>query len=169
MKKTEEAMINKFNEIRTGVANPKILDKIMINYYGAEINLKNISNISIVEGNQINIKPFDNMSIPEIERAIFSSDLGITPTNDGKIIKLLFPKLTEEKRKNLIKQVDQLKEQTKVNIRNIRRQGNEEIKKNKFNEYLEERGLKEIQHLSDKFIKSIDNETIRKNNELLKI
>ncbi|MDV3168131.1 MAG: ribosome recycling factor [Candidatus Phytoplasma stylosanthis] len=169
MSTIKESMIDKFNVIRTGSANPKILDKITVNYYGAEMVLKNISKINVVDGNQIHIKPFDHVLISEIEKAIFNSNLGITPQNDGTIIKLLFPHLTEEKRKALTKEVEKIKEQTKVFIRNIRRKWNEEIKKMKLNEAFEKLFLKEIQNLNNKYIELIEKETKQKNNELLKI
>ncbi|MEZ0180550.1 ribosome recycling factor ['Camptotheca acuminata' phytoplasma] len=169
MLQTNESMLMKFDNIRTGRANSKILDKITVNYYDTDIILKNVSTINVLEGNQIHIKPFDHTLIPKIEKAILNSDLGITPQNDGNTIKLIFPQPTEEKRKILIKEVNKIKEQNKIIIRNICRQGKDEVKKLKLNEFLEGSFLKKIQDVNDKFMKLIDNETIQKNNELLKI
>ncbi|WP_323847924.1 MAG: ribosome-recycling factor [Phytoplasma sp.] len=159
-------MLNKFDNIRTGRANPKILDKIIIKYYDSDISLKNISNISVVEGNQINIKPFDNTIINDISKAILNSDLGITPENDGQIVKLVFPKPTEEKRQMLIKEVKKTSEQIKIQIRNIIRRGKDKFYKMKTNETIENIFLKDLKNLNNKWIKSIDNEIIKKNNEL---
>lgn len=169
IRKAKEVMLSKFNNIRTGRANPKILDKITINYYNEDIALKNISTISVHQGNQINIKPFDNTVINNISKAILNSDLGITPQDDGKVIKLIFPQPTEEKRKMLVKEVEKIAEQTKVIIRNIRRQGKEQIQKMNLNDTSENICLKDIQNLINKWIKLIEVETIKKNNELLKI
>ncbi|WP_341266358.1 ribosome-recycling factor [Candidatus Phytoplasma fraxini] len=169
MLKAQKIMLNKFDHIRTGRANSKILDKIVINYYGSEISLKNICSINVVEGNQIHIKPFDNTILNDISKAILNSDLGITPENDGQIVKLVFPKPTEEKRQTLMKEVKKISEQTKVQIRNISRQGKDKFQKTKPAETLENIFLKDLTYLNEKFIKSINIETIQKNNELSEI
>jgi ribosome recycling factor len=167
MLQAQEVMLSKFTNIRTGIANPKILDKITVDYYNEKMPLKNISTISVLDGNQINIKPFDNTIIGEISKAILNSDLGITPQDDGQVVKLVFPKPTEDRRKILIKEVDKIVEQTKISIRNIIRQG----KKTKLNEVdtLEDNFSKDIQNLNNKFIKLVEADTIKKKNELLKI
>ncbi|MDV3198346.1 MAG: ribosome recycling factor [Vigna little leaf phytoplasma] len=169
MLQTQKIMLEKFADIRTGVANPKILDKIKINYYGEETALRNISVINVVEGHQIHIKPFDNGLINNIQKSLLNSNLGITPQNEGNIIKLIFPKPTEEKRKSLIKEIDKIQEQTKVIIRNIRRNGNDKIKKIKLNQSLESFFLNKIQELNNNWIKLIEKNAINKKNELLKI
>ncbi|MEC4559061.1 MAG: ribosome recycling factor ['Conium maculatum' witches'-broom phytoplasma] len=169
MNNYKDSMLTQFSNIRTGVANPKILDKITINYYGAETVLKHISMISIVEGNQIHIKPFDATLLPNIKKALLASDLGITPQTDGVSIKLVFPQPTEEKRKLLTKEVEKISEQTKVIVRNLRRSGNDKVKKLKLAEDEKNALLKQIQDLNNHFIKLLETETVKKNKELLKI
>ncbi|MBP3059497.1 ribosome recycling factor [Texas Phoenix palm phytoplasma] len=169
MIKANELMLKRFIDIRTGIANPKILDKITVQYYGEETLLRNISNITVTEGNQINIKPFDSNLISDIKKVILASKIGISPQDDGVKIKLIFPQPTEEKRKLLIKEVEKISEQTKISIRNIRRFGNDKIKKLKLNNQTESIFLKKIQELNNKWIKIIEKETLAKNNELLKI
>ncbi|KND62570.1 ribosome-recycling factor [Candidatus Phytoplasma phoenicium] len=169
MLQTQKIMLGKFADIRTGVANPQILDKITLNYYGVETALKNLSFISVVEGHQIHIKPFDPNLTHDIQKTLLTSNLGITPQNEGQIVKIIFPKPTEEKRKILIKDIHKIEEKTKVIIRNIRRMGNDKIKKIKLNQYLENVFLKQIQELNNKWIKIIEKDTLNKNNELLKI
>lgn len=169
MLQTQKIMLSKFSDIRTGVANPNILDKITLNYYGVETVLKNLSFISVVEGYQIHIKPFDPNLTYDIQKTLLASNLGITPQNEGQIVKIVFPKPTEEKRKLLIKEINKIEEQTKVIIRNIRRIGNDKIKKLKLNQSLENVFLKQIQELNNKWIKIIEEDTLLKNKELLKI
>ncbi|MFR0367747.1 ribosome-recycling factor [Candidatus Phytoplasma palmae] len=169
MLKAKDLMLKRFVDIRTGIANPKILDKITLKYYGEDTLIRNISTISVTEGNQINIKPFDPNLIPEIKKVLLASKIGISPQDDGVKIKLIFPQPTEEKRKSLIKEVEKISEQTKINIRNIRRFGNDKIKKLKLNNQSENIFLKKIQELNNKWIKIIEKETLVKNNELLKI
>jgi ribosome recycling factor len=169
MSKNNELMLEKFCNIRTGVPNPQILDKIKIQYYDAETLLKNISIINVSQNNQISIKPFDSNLIPEIIKVLLNSNLGITPQNDGSIIRLTFPQPTEEKRKKLTKEIEKIAEQTKIAIRNIRRDGNEQIKKLKLNDFWEKFFLNQIQKLNNDWIKLIEDNTKNKNKELLKI
>jgi ribosome recycling factor len=169
MNNSKDSMLTQFANIRTGIANPKILDKITINYYNTETVLKHISMISIFEGNQIHIKPFDTTLVPNIKKALLSSDLGITPQTDGFTIKLIFPQPTEEKRKFLTKEVEKISEKTKVIVRNLRRAGNDKVRKLKLPEDEKNTVLKQIQELNDHFIKLLEKETIKKNKELLKI
>ncbi len=168
MNKAQEVMLKNFCDIRTGTANPNILDKIAINYYGARTFLKTLSSISVSEGNQLNIKPYDSNLIPNIKKVLLESNLGITPQTDGLVVRLVFPKPTEERRKTLMKEVEQLAEKTKVAIRNVRREGNYQIKKVELTKDLEIFYLNQIQTLTDQNIKLIDKHATNKNNELLK-
>ncbi|MBS2126483.1 ribosome recycling factor ['Fragaria x ananassa' phyllody phytoplasma] len=168
MSQAQNIMLKKFADIRTGTANPNILNKLTINYYGIPTPLKTLTSISVSEGNQLNIKPYEKTLIPAIKKSILASDLGITPETDGVILRLIFPKTTEEKRKTLMKEVEKIAEKTKVAIRNIRRDGNDKIKKMALTKDLENLSLNKIQILTDKNIKIIDNEIVNKNKELLK-
>jgi ribosome recycling factor len=168
MIQAQEVMLKKFCDIRTGNANPNILDKITVNYYGELTFLKTLSSISVAEGNQLNIKPYDSTLIPNITKALLESNLGITPQTDGVVLRLVFPKPTEERRKILMKEVEQLAEKAKVAIRNVRREGNDKIKKVELTKDLETFYLNQIQTLTDKNIKIIDQNVTSKNAELLK-
>ncbi|GFZ75127.1 ribosome-recycling factor [Hydrangea phyllody phytoplasma] len=168
MTQAQEVMLKNFCDIRTGTANPNILDKITVNYYGAPTFLKTLASISVSEGNQLNIKPYDSTLIPNIKKVFLSSNLGITPQTDGVVVRLVFPKPTEERRKALMKEVEQLAEKTKVAIRNVRREGNDKIKKVELTKDLETFYLNQIQTLTDKNIKLIEKHTTTKNTELLK-
>ncbi|KXT29432.1 ribosome recycling factor family protein [Candidatus Phytoplasma oryzae] len=169
MLKNHKTMLEKFSIIRTGVANPQILDKIKIMYYNEEILLKNLSTINVEQGNQINIKPFDSSLIPEITKVLLSSKLGITPQNNGVIIKLIFPQPTEEERLKLVKEIKKIAEQVKVSIRQLRKLGNDEIKKLKLNNFLENSFLEKIQEFHNKWIDNVEIEKNKKNKELLKV
>ncbi|SUB76121.1 ribosome recycling factor [Peptoniphilus indolicus] len=159
--------------IRAGRANPTLLDKIAIDYYGQTTPLNQIAGISAPEPRLLAIQPWDANTIPEIEKAILKSDLGITPSNDGKIVRLVIPQLTEERRKDLIKVVKKNSENAKVALRNIRRDSMEEIKKlEKSNEITEDdrkRAEDEIQKITDKYIEEVDKITKDKESELLEI
>ncbi|WP_349402109.1 ribosome recycling factor [Candidatus Phytoplasma solani] len=168
MSQAQEMMLKLFLDIRTGIANSNILNKININYYGTETPLKTLSSVSISEGTQLQIKPYEKTLIPSIKKALLASDLGITPETDGVILRLNFPKPTEERRKALTKEVEKIAEQTKIIIRNIRRDGNIQIKKISLTKDLETLYLNKIQFLTDKNIKIVEKETINKNKELLK-
>lgn len=142
--------------VRTGRANPAILDHINIDYYGVPTPLKQISGISVAEGTQLLIKPFDKSTLKAIEQAIHASDLGVTPQNDGTAIRLILPSLTGERRKQLSRDVEQIGEQTKVHIRNVRREGNDLVKKLELSEDLEKGTLEDVQKITDDHIKQID-------------
>ena len=135
MSKSVDNLVEEFANIRAGRANPHILDKIQVDYYGQPSGLQAVANISVPEARIIQIQPWDASLIKEIEKAILASDIGITPSNDGKVIRLVFPELTEERRKDLVKDVKKKGENAKVAIRNIRRDANDAVKKqNKANE-----------------------------------
>ena len=169
MGKAVESLRKEFATIRTGRANPALLDRIMIEYYGVPTPLKQISAISVVEGNQLYIKPFDKSSLKAIEQAIYASDLGLNPQNDGVGIRLILPRLTEETRRSLVKDVERIGEGSKVAVRNIRRDGNDQLKKAELTEDDEKGYLEDVQTLTDKYIKLIDEEIKIKSQEIMKI
>ena len=160
MKKSVEALLEDYKTIRAGRANPHILDKIRVDYYNTPTPLQQVANISVPEARIIQIQPWDASLIKEIEKAIIVSDLGLTPNNDGKVIRLVFPELTEDRRKELSKDVKKKGENAKVAIRNVRRDANDVFKKqNKANEISED-VLKDaedsIQKITDKYITEVD-------------
>lgn len=160
MKKSVEALLEDYKTIRAGRANPHILDKIRVDYYNTPTPLQQVANISVPEARIIQIQPWDASLIKEIEKAIIVSDLGLTPNNDGKVIRLVFPELTEDRRKELSKDVKKKGENAKVAIRNVRRDANDVFKKqNKANEISEDE-LKDaedsIQKITDKYITVVD-------------
>ena len=160
MKKSVEALLEDYKTIRAGRANPHILDKIRVDYYNTPTPLQQVANISVPEARIIQIQPWDASLIKEIEKAIIVSDLGLTPNNDGKVIRLVFPELTEDRRKELCKDVKKKGENAKVAIRNVRRDANDVFKKqNKANEISEDE-LKDaedsIQKITDKYITEVD-------------
>ncbi|MDV3166302.1 MAG: ribosome-recycling factor ['Waltheria sp.' little leaf phytoplasma] len=160
-------MNEKFKYIKTGIANPQILDQVYINYYNQMQPLRHFSSIYVSEGNQLHIKPFDNNLIESIKTAILKLNIGINPKTENNIIKLIFPKPSEEQRIQLTQKIKKTAEEAKIGIRNIRRQNKDKIKKIKVNQDLETKILQEVQMIHDKFIKLIDELTHQKNKELL--
>lgn len=144
------------SQVRTGRANPAILDRITIDYYGVETPLKQIAGVSVVEGTQLLIKPFDKSTLKTIEHAIYASDLGLTPQNDGTAIRLILPSLTGERRKQLSKEVEHLAETFKVGIRNVRREANDAVMKLELPEDMSKNTVANVQKLTDDFIKKVD-------------
>ena len=169
MEKTLQSMLKEFSKIRTGRASANILDSISIEYYGSPSPIRQISNITTPEANQLLIKPYDASTLKAIERAISASDLGITPINDGTSIRLIFPKLTEERRRELVKGLGKVTEGAKVACRNIRREGNDEIKKLKLPEDDEKGYIEDIQKLTDKYTGIIDKEVSEKEKEVMTV
>ncbi|MBB5263138.1 ribosome recycling factor [Catenibacillus scindens] len=173
MKKTLESLEKEYVSIRAGRANPHVLDKLMVDYYGAPTPIQQVGNISVPEARMIVIQPWESKLIKDIEKAILASDIGITPTNDGKSIRLVFPELTEERRKELAKDVKKKGEAAKVAVRNIRRDGNDAFKKmNKAKEISEDdyANLEEaIQKLTDKYIAEVDKAVETKTKEVLTV
>ncbi len=173
MKKSVEVMKQEFQTIRAGRANPSVLNKIVVSYYGSDMPINQLAAIASPEPRMLTIQPWDAGALKAIEKAIIASDLGINPQNDGKIIRLTFPQLTEERRHELIKGVKKLCEDTKVAIRNIRRDGLEAFKKmQKASEITEDdlKGLeKDMQTLTDKYCKEADVESAKKEKELIEI
>lgn len=173
MKKTIEVLKQEFVTIRAGRANPAVLDRITIEYFGTATPINTLGNISSPEPRMLTIQPWDASALKLIEKAIQQSDLGINPQNDGKLIRLTFPQLTEERRKELIKQVKKIGEDGKIAVRNIRRDAMEKFKELKKKSEITEDDLKtlekEMQDLTDKFCKEVDTEAARKEKELMEI
>jgi len=169
MEKSVEVLRKEFASIRTGRANPALLDKLHIDYYGVSTPVKQISSIAAVEGNQLFIKPYDKSSLKAIEHAIYASDLGLNPQNDGIGIRLVLPALNEQRRRELVKEIERMGEQAKVNVRNIRRDGNEQLKKLSLTEDDEKGYLEDVQELTNTFIKKVEEVIKLKSQELLTI
>lgn len=172
MKKAYDYLAADYATIRAGRANPHVLDKIKVDYYGIPTPIQQVGNISVPEARMIQIAPWEKGLIREIEKAIMSSDVGITPSNDGSVIRLVFPELTEERRKDLVKEVKKKGEDSKVAIRNIRREGNDTFKKLAKEEVSEDeiKQLEEkLQKLTDKYIKDIDALIDEKSKEILTV
>lgn len=173
MKKSLANLEEEYGAIRAGRANPRILDRIQVDYYGTATSLQGVANISVPEARMIQIQPWDAGLIKDIEKAILASDLGLTPANDGKVIRLVFPELTEERRKELVKDVKKKGEEAKVAIRNIRRDANDAVKKEaKANEISEDdqKQLEDkIQKLTDEYVKKIDQAIDAKSTEVMTV
>ena len=173
MSKSVDALISEYASIRAGRANPHILDKLKVDYYGTPTPFQQVANISVPEARMIQIQPWESSLIKEIEKAILNSDLGLTPNNDGKVVRLVFPELTEDRRKELVKDVKKKGENAKVAVRNIRRDGNDALKKMaKDNEISEDEAKSleaEIQKLTDKYIAEIDKAIDNKSDEIMTV
>ena len=173
MQKSIKALNEELQSIRAGRANPHILDKLHVDYYGAETPLQQVANITVTDARTITIQPWEPSLLKEIEKAISMSDIGINPTNDGKVIRLVFPELTEERRKELVKDVKKKGEAAKVAIRNIRRDANDSLKKANKNSEITEDELKDqqdkVQKATDKHIKTIDGMIDKKSKEILTV
>jgi ribosome recycling factor len=175
-KKMDKSLVHlaeEFDAVRAGRANPKVLDRITVEYYGTETQLNGVATISSPDARTLVIQPWDTTLLKEIQKAILSSELGINPQNDGKVIRLIFPQLTEERRKELTKQVKKYAEDAKVAMRNIRRDGMDYVKKLKKNNEITEddqkKAEKDLQDMLDKFIKKVDDATAAKEKELMAI
>ena len=173
MSKSVDSLTESLQSIRAGRANTSLLDKIYVDYYGQQSPLNQVASLSAPEARLLAIQPWDATLIPEIEKAIQKSDLGITPSNDGKVIRLVIPQLTEERRKDLTQLVGKYAEEAKVSIRNIRRDAMEDIKKAEKAKEISEDDRKtyeeDIQKLTDKYIKDIDSVAEEKEKELMEI
>lgn len=172
MQKAFDFMESEFATIRAGRANPHVLDKIRVDYYGTPTPIQQVGNITVPEPRIIQIAPWEKSLIKDIEKAIMASDVGITPSNDGSVIRLVFPELTEERRKDLVKDVKKKGEECKVAIRNIRRDGNDAFKKLAKTEVSEDeiKNLEdELQKVTDKFIKDVDTSVEAKSTDILKV
>lgn len=169
MMSTIEALKNKLTTIRAGRANPAMLNGIMVNYYGAPTAIQSVANITVPEARQLFVKPFDRSSLKDIERAINEANLGIAPTNNGEMIILTIPELTEDRRKEYVKQAKNIGEEAKVALRNIRQDANNEIKKEEYPEDEEKMYLEEVQELITKYNKLVDDEIKAKEQELMQV
>ena len=172
MSKAYEYLAADFATIRAGRANPHILDKIKVNYYGSPTPIQQVGNITVPEPRMIQISPWEKSLIKEIEKAIMASDVGITPNNDGSVIRLVIPELTEERRKELVKEVKKKGEEGKVAVRNIRRDGNVAFKKLKGTEVSEDeiKDLEDdLQKITDKYIEKIDKMVEVKTKEIMTV
>ncbi len=172
MTKTINNLDEEYSNIRAGRANPHLLDKIKVDYYGMPSNLQSVANISVPEARVIAIQPWESKMIKDIEKAIMASDLGITPSNDGKVIRLTFPELTEDRRKELVKDIKKKGEAAKVAIRNIRRDANDAIKKASKAELSEDEAKKlenDVQKTTDKYIENIDKMIDNKSKEIMTV
>ncbi len=174
--KMEKAVANlkkEFANVRTGRANPLILEKVLVEYYGAPTPLRQLSNVTVQDGQTLVITPFDKTIVHEIEKAITKSDIGITPNSDGICVRLTFPPLTEDRRKEICKSVKKTAEDAKVAIRNIRRDAGDDLKKSEKADNLSEDEVKnvqnDIQKLTDKYTKIIDSLSQEKEQEVLKV
>ena len=169
MEDAMEALEKRFTNVRAGRANPSMLDGIMVSYYGALTPLKQLANISVPEARQLSIKPFDKSILGEIEKAIFEANIGLTPNNNGEVIFLVIPALTEDRRRELVKQVKTIAEEAKIALRNIRQDANNDIKKLKLPEDVEKSGNEEVQELISKYNKIVDEKFKIKESELMTI
>lgn len=173
MNKSLEVLLDEFSSIRAGRANPHVLDKIKVDYYGTPTPIQQVGNMSVPEARMIVIQPWDKTLLKAVEKAILTSDLGINPTNDGNVIRLVFPELTEERRKELAKDIKKKGEATKVAVRNVRRDANDVFKKlEKSGEISEDDlslGEEKIQKITDKMIEKIDAAIETKTKEIMTV
>lgn len=173
MQKTIAAYEENLATIRAGQANPAVLAKVTFEYYGTPTPLNTMADIKVADSKTVTVAPYDRSTLKAMEKAILSSDIGITPTNDGTIIRLVFPQLTEERRRELTKKVQKDAEDSKVAIRNIRREANDETKKQKKDGTMTEDEVKQsdkaVQDITDKYIKKIDEIAAKKSAEIMKI
>ena len=169
MENTIASVEHKFTNVRAGRANASMLDGINIEYYGVETSIKQLANISVPEARQLVIKPYDKSVLGDIEKAIFEANIGLTPNNNGESIFLIVPALTEDRRRELVKQVKFLAEEGKIALRNIRQDANNEIKRLKLSEDIEKQGNEDVQDLINKYNKVIDEKLKVKESELMTI
>ena len=173
MQKTCKFLTDDLATVRAGRANPRVLDKVRVDYYGTPSPIQQVGNVTVPEPRMLQIAPWEKNLIKDIEKAILASDVGITPSNDGSVIRLVFPELTEERRKDLVKEVKKKGEESKVAVRNIRREGNDAFKKLSKSDEVSEDEIKdleeELQKLTDKYIKDIDKAIEEKSQDILKV
>ena len=173
MAKTIEVLKSELNTVRAGRANPALLDRVLVDYYGTPTPLKNLANVAVPDARTLLITPFDPKSVPDVEKAINVANLGINPSNDGKSIRLVIPQVTEERRKELTKDIHKIGEDAKVAVRNSRRDANEHVKKaekaGELTEDDEKKELDSIQKLTDKCMKDIDSVVANKEKELMEL
>ncbi len=164
-----ESLEKRFINVRAGRANPSMLDGVMVEYYGVPTPIRQLANISVPEARQLSIKPFDKSALGAIEKAIFEANLGVTPNNNGETVFIVIPALTEDRRKEFVKQVKGMAEEGKIALRNIRQEGNSDIKALELPEDEEKRGNERVQELINKYNKIIDEKLKEKEEELMTI
>ncbi|MBU2514070.1 ribosome recycling factor [bacterium] len=173
MENAIEILKKEFQKVRTGRANPAILDNVNVDYYGTPTPINQVGNVSVPDPQMITIAPWEKKMLTEIERAIQKADLGLTPQNDGNIIRLPIPPLTEERRKEMVRQIKKIGENAKIPIRNVRREGNEKLKKMEKNKEISQDDLKQqaekIQILTDKHVATVDELMAEKEKELMEV
>ena len=176
IKDTEEKMIKalenmekRFTNVRAGRANPRILDNVMVKYYGVSTPLIQLATISVPEARQLVIKPFDKSCISDIEKGIYEANIGLTPNNNGEVVMLVIPELTQERRKEYVKEVKSIAEVAKITLRNIRQESNNDIKKLELPEDEEKRGMEKVQDLITKYNKDVDSKLSIKEKELMTV
>ncbi len=173
MKKALSVLLEQLAGVRAGRANPKILDKVMVEYYGVETPINQVANIMVPEARMITIQPWDASILKEVEKAIQKADIGLNPNNDGKVIRLIFPELNEDRRKELVKDIKKMSEDSKVVLRNIRRDAIDDFKaKEKASEITEDdlhNAEEDIQKLTDKYVAKIEEEISAKEKEIMSI
>ncbi|MEN6389720.1 MAG: ribosome recycling factor [Syntrophomonas sp.] len=173
MKKTIEHLTQDLATLRAGRANPAMVDRLMVSYYGQATPLNQLANITVPEPRLLVIQPWDKSSIPDIEKAVMKSDLGINPSNDGNVIRLAVPQLTEERRKDIVKVVKKRGEEAKVAVRNIRREQNDFMKAAEKDKMVSEdeskKGMEEVQKITDKYIKDIDSIMAAKEKDIMEV
>lgn len=173
MKKSVEFLSKDLATLRAGRANPAMLEKITVDYYGQPTPVNQVANITVPEARLLVIQPWDKTIIPAIEKAIYKSDLGVTPSNDGQVIRIAIPQLTEERRKELVKSVKKKGEEAKVAVRNIRRECNDLLKASEKDRLISEdeskKGIDEIQKFTDQYVKKIDNVLAAKEKEIMEV
>lgn len=173
MERRVSHMQQEFSEIRAGRANPGVLDKVKVDYYGAPTPVNQLAAVSVTEARTLTVQPWDMSVLRQIEKAILTSDIGINPQNDGKVIRLVFPPLTEDRRKEIVKDIMKISEDTKVQVRNVRRDLIDKLKAMKKSSELTEddlkQGEKKAQELTDKYIKNIDTISAAKQKEILEM
>lgn len=166
---TIESLETKFTNVRAGRANPNMLDKITVEYYGVATPLKSLANISVPEARQLSVKPFDKSTLGAIEKAIFEANLGVTPNNNGEVVFIVIPPLTEDRRRELVKQVKQLAEEAKIALRNIRQDANKALETLKLPEDEEKRGNEKVQELISEYNKIVEEKLKEKEKDLMTI
>ncbi len=169
MEKAHGNLIERFKTVRTGRANPSSLDKVMVNYYGAPTPLRQLANVTVPEARQLLIKPFDKGALSNIEKAIYEANLGYTPNNDGESIRIVIPPLTEDRRRELVKQVKAMVEDAKIAIRNARRDGLDMLKDADLPEDVEKKQEEDIQELVNKYNKKVEEELEVKEQDLMSV
>lgn len=169
MEKSLESFTRELSTVRTGRANPTMLDRVMVDYWGAKTPLNQVAGISVVEGRQLLVKPYDKSTLKDIEHGVYEADLGLTPQNDGEVIRINVPPLTEDRRKEYVKLAKKYAEEAKVALRNIRRSSNDDVDKAGLAEDEVKQGKERVQKLTDEYVQKIDQLTKEKEEDLMTV